>query len=82
MSEDPGICQVNQQAALDAVSAVEHLSDQELEQLVLQGLIKEGCPVSDIKDLSLLGMDTSREGLLGFIAGSTAIAHATPVDES
>ncbi|MCC5670102.1 hypothetical protein LC653_41505 [Nostoc sp. CHAB 5784] len=76
----PDILKVNQQAGLDAVSAIEHLSDQELGELVLKALINMGCPASNLNDLSLLGMDTSREGLLDFIAGNAAIAHATPVD--
>lgn len=72
MSEEPRPYLVNQQAASDAVRQVEHLSDQQLEQIVLNMLADMGCPGLPP------GTDTSRQGLLDFIAGIAAIAFSTP----
>ncbi|WP_428850467.1 hypothetical protein [Nostoc sp. DedVER01b] len=57
------------------MSHFDNLSDEELEQFLLEMLEKMGSPGFPP------GMDTSREGLLDFIAGISAIANATPADE-
>ncbi|QSJ14152.1 hypothetical protein JYQ62_19635 [Nostoc sp. UHCC 0702] len=72
---------VNQRAALDAVKQVEHLSDDELKQIVLKMLKKFAYPSDDLNLAVTQGLDITREGLLDFIAGNAAIAKATPVEE-
>jgi restriction endonuclease Mrr len=78
VSEEPRLYLANQQAAQEAARQVEHLSDEELSEIVLEILKKMGYPGDEFPaDL----IDTTRDGLLDFIAGSAAIAKATPVKE-
>ncbi|MFN6572343.1 hypothetical protein [Dendronalium sp. ChiSLP03b] len=66
----------NQQAAIEAVQEVESLSDEQLREAILQSLKKAGYPSNDLPS----EMDTSRQGLLDFIAGMAAIAHSYPAE--
>ncbi len=77
MSEEPKLYLANQQAAQEAAREVEHLSDEELSAIVLGILKKMGYPGDKLPTL----MDTTRVGLLDFIAGNAAIAKATPAKE-
>ena len=62
----------DQQAAINAAKEAEKLSDEQLRDAILKTLQQYG--YSQFPP----DMDTSREGLLDFIAGAAAIAHSYP----
>lgn len=66
----------NQQAAVTAVKKLESLSTEELAFAVLAALKGVRYPENTLPK----NMDTSREGLLDFLAGIAAMAAASPAD--